>query len=623
MAGMRRVASSDKLHDARASATSDMRSAMRSGHRRVGQMKLHLRTYGFDIRIPNDLWGAATLALQLSRRPTTTSFKRAPSPLQSSSPTTVAVPWTAGAPEYPQDILDALDLAPTLTLTEDLTCFLATAAVCLLVWFFTAPPRFSPPYAIGISILGLVVLSSLRSWLLERHFAAVQRIDRDLAGPGSEFVEFEGVSLHVKRATPQTGEGYPKATTATTTATTTTTSPSALVHCLHGFGAGVFSWSYVQKALAHSVNAVVTAHDMPGFGLSQRPNAHRPYSLGFNAAAATAIVNGGTSSSAAPYPHPHPKQKRVLIGHSMGGAAVAEAVIQQPDGVDALVLVAPAIVALWTGIPAAARGDTIATGAALLEEFVAPQDAPGALLSTSDSADSLDFGENGVKDDVKCTSLVERSETTAKVKNENVSEGREKGVNRNRKRVRGRSQGPPPLRILAAIAHAVFAEIARLFLIAATPLLVATLRNVVRNRAFWERGLAAAWYDKSRVTPAYVNGYRLPQLVKNWEYGILSFLRGRFGEKAGLVPALKAAIAEDGALSQAERLAAACKQHGIKVLIIHGENDALVPLANSRRLAKVLPGARVVEFEACGHMPHEECPEKFVAEVAAFVQGGE
>ena len=56
------------------------------------------------------------------------------------------------------------------------------------------------------------------------------------------------------------------------------------------------------------------------------------------------------------------------------------------------------------------------------------------------------------------------------------------------------------------------------------------------------------------------------------------------------------------------------------MLIVHGAQDALVPLANSRRLARVLPGARLVVFEGCGHMPQEELADLFVEEVAAFVR---
>jgi pimeloyl-ACP methyl ester carboxylesterase len=49
----------------------------------------------------------------------------------------------------------------------------------------------------------------------------------------------------------------------------------------------------------------------------------------------------------------------------------------------------------------------------------------------------------------------------------------------------------------------------------------------------------------------------------------------------------------EGHLTQAERLAAAVRRHAIPVLIVHGSSDVLVPAANSRRLAALLPGAQV------------------------------
>lgn len=42
------------------------------------------------------------------------------------------------------------------------------------------------------------------------------------------------------------------------------------LHCFHGFGANTWSWSRVQQLLADRLAGVVTAHDMPGFGLTQR-----------------------------------------------------------------------------------------------------------------------------------------------------------------------------------------------------------------------------------------------------------------------------------------------------------------------------------------------------------------
>jgi pimeloyl-ACP methyl ester carboxylesterase len=67
-------------------------------------------------------------------------------------------------------------------------------------------------------------------------------------------------------------------------------------------------------------------------------------------------------------------------------------------------------------------------------------------------------------------------------------------------------------------------------------------------------------------------------------------------------------------------LAQALAQHGARVLIIHGDRDALVPLWNSRRLASALPGASMEVYDCCGHMPMEECPQRFVDSIAAFVE---
>ena len=55
------------------------------------------------------------------------------------------------------------------------------------------------------------------------------------------------------------------------------------------------------------------------------------------------------------------------------------------------------------------------------------------------------------------------------------------------------------------------------------------------------------------------------------------------------------------------------------MLILHGENDALVPAWNSRRLAALLPGAESVIYPECGHLPMEELPERFVEDVAQFL----
>ena len=63
----------------------------------------------------------------------------------------------------------------------------------------------------------------------------------------------------------------------------------------------------------------------------------------------------------------------------------------------------------------------------------------------------------------------------------------------------------------------------------------------------------------------------------------------------------------------------------LRVLIVHGRDDLLVPLSNSERLAQLLPpgcGCELVVMEKCGHVPHEERPEQLAKMVAEFIGRG-
>ena len=59
----------------------------------------------------------------------------------------------------------------------------------------------------------------------------------------------------------------------------------------------------------------------------------------------------------------------------------------------------------------------------------------------------------------------------------------------------------------------------------------------------------------------------------------------------------------------------------LRVLIIHGRNDLLVPVSNSERLMRLLPadcGCELVVMESCGHVPHEERPEELSEIITEF-----
>ena len=73
----------------------------------------------------------------------------------------------------------------------------------------------------------------------------------ELGDPDSKFTTLENLLVHVKT---KEGKDF---------------GPLG-VHCYHGFGSNTWSWSKVQQGLADKLGAVVTSHDMPGFGLTQR-----------------------------------------------------------------------------------------------------------------------------------------------------------------------------------------------------------------------------------------------------------------------------------------------------------------------------------------------------------------
>jgi pimeloyl-ACP methyl ester carboxylesterase len=59
----------------------------------------------------------------------------------------------------------------------------------------------------------------------------------------------------------------------------------------------------------------------------------------------------------------------------------------------------------------------------------------------------------------------------------------------------------------------------------------------------------------------------------------------------------------------------------VPTLLVHGTEDRLVPVANSRELAWVRPDWTYVEMSGVGHTPMMECPEVFVSDVERWLDG--
>ncbi len=113
-----------------------------------------------------------------------------------------------------------------------------------------------------------------------------------------------------------------------------------------------------------------------------------------------------------------------------------------------------------------------------------------------------------------------------------------------------------------------------------------------------DRFIQTAWHDPSRVDPSVYAGYRLPLQANNWDRALWEFSKASFP------------------IGLPERL----RELRVPVLVLTGDDDRIVPTENSRRLAAELPGARLVVFENCGHLPQEECSQAFLKAVTEFIR---
>jgi len=177
----------------------------------------------------------------------------------------------------------------------------------------------------------------------------------------------------------------------------------------------------------------------------------------------------------------------------------------------------------------------------------------------------------------------------------------------------------------ARVAGAVTAGIARSAVSAAlwllAPLGLMLLRALVRSRRFWQQGLAAAFASPASVTDAVVDGYRAAKVVRGWDSGMWRFVRSRV-TPLGPVDTVKAALQDLDRPKLMEVLLS--ERTGVPILLVHGTEDAIVPVSNSRAIAAAAAEARApleyVEVPGTGHNLYLERPGEFSALLAAWIQ---
>ena len=139
----------------------------------------------------------------------------------------------------------------------------------------------------------------------------------EAAGANAEFVMINGINVHIETE-PYSGS---------------TADNVPLFILMHGFGASTFSWRYAMDSL--SKQGEVLAYDRPGFGFTDRPtswNGTNPYGFAGN----FELLDGLIAKFAA-------VQEVILVGHSAGGQLAAEYARLNPDKVQRLILVDPAV----------------------------------------------------------------------------------------------------------------------------------------------------------------------------------------------------------------------------------------------------------------------------------------
>jgi pimeloyl-ACP methyl ester carboxylesterase len=119
-------------------------------------------------------------------------------------------------------------------------------------------------------------------------------------------------------------------------------------------------------------------------------------------------------------------------------------------------------------------------------------------------------------------------------------------------------------------------------------------------RQILERGpklIEMAWHDPEKLTPEMIALYKKPLQVDNWDK----------------------ALWEMTLASRNLKLAEHLKEFKLPILVITGDDDRIVPTADSIRLAGELPDAKLIVIQAAGHVSQEEQPAEFMTAIDEFL----
>ena len=335
-----------------------------------------------------------------------------------------------------------------------------------------------------------------------------------------------------------------------------------LLHFNHGFGASALSFEPVLADLASSlvVDATAVAHDAPGFGLTLEPEKGEDalYGLESNARLGTALVEQVEAEERAEMgAGANGEITPVFVGHSMGALTSAFMALDRLKRMEAA--------GHRPGQPP--RQPTKVT---LI--LVAP-----AILPMRESPKQLP---------------------------------------------------PAARRILGGIAP----RVGRFFWqdlglhVAVLGTLRYFLRSLAYDKGFWQRGLRLAWGKGSGPGDRTLAHYRLPSLKRGWDRSLARFVLAPLQQKAPGAPPPPSPEGQQQQQQQqgtyanlVDELAARVREGSLRLLLVHGQLDRVVPIPNTRQLHAAMPGSALWELPGVGHVPHEETPERFVQQIVDFL----
>ena len=141
-------------------------------------------------------------------------------------------------------------------------------------------------------------------------------------------------------------------------------------------------------------------------------------------------------------------------------------------------------------------------------------------------------------------------------------------------------------------------------LLAIAPLRNALVAATLTNPTFTRRLLRRFVWDPSTITPEYVAMIQRQLTVERTTPAIGAWVR----------PFL---LSHERSLVVMSPL---YESIGVPTLLVWGESDSVIPAAQGRDLAKLIPGAKFVELAGVGHMPVIEAPQRFDEELLQFLQ---